>query len=93
MALLGFMKRIFLPGELHGQRSLAGYSAWGGKEWDTTEQLTHTIAIHTHIHTHTHTCARTHIPQQTFSEGEWADKFGAAALGFFGKPVMLSFSR
>ena len=26
-----------LPGELHGQRSLAGYSPWGHKESDTTE--------------------------------------------------------
>ena len=24
-------------GKLHGQRSLAGYSPWGLKEWDTTE--------------------------------------------------------
>ena len=23
---------VFLPGESHGQRSLAGYSAWGRKE-------------------------------------------------------------
>ena len=23
----------------HGQRSLVGYSPWGGKEWDTTEWL------------------------------------------------------
>ena len=30
----------FLPGEFHGQRSLAGYSAWGHKELDMTEQLT-----------------------------------------------------
>ena len=28
---------VFLPGESHGQRSLAGYSPWGHKEWDTTE--------------------------------------------------------
>jgi len=27
----------FLPGESHGQRSLVGYSPWGGKESDTTE--------------------------------------------------------
>ena len=40
---------VFLPGEFHGQRSLAGYSPWGCKELDTTEQLTHT---HTHTHTH-----------------------------------------
>ena len=23
---------VFLPGKVHGQRSLAGYSPWGGKE-------------------------------------------------------------
>ena len=28
---------VFLPGKLHGERSLAGYSSWGGKESDTTE--------------------------------------------------------
>ena len=28
-----------LPGQFHGQRSLAGYSPWGHKESDTTEQL------------------------------------------------------
>ena len=31
---------VFLPREFHGQRSLAGYSPWGHKESDTTEQLT-----------------------------------------------------
>ena len=30
----------FLPGEFHGQRSLAGYSPRGCKELDTTEPLT-----------------------------------------------------
>ena len=30
---------VFLPGEPHGQRSLAGYSPWGCKELDTPEQL------------------------------------------------------
>ena len=28
---------VFLPGKFHGQRSLAGYSPWGHKESDTTE--------------------------------------------------------
>ena len=28
---------VFLPGEFHGQRSLAGYSLWGHKESDMTE--------------------------------------------------------
>ena len=32
---------VLLPGEFHGQRSLEGYSPWGGKESDTTEWLTH----------------------------------------------------
>ena len=31
---------VFLPGEFHGQRSLEGYSPWGCKESDRTEQLT-----------------------------------------------------
>ena len=31
---------VFLPGEFHGQRSLAGYSPWGRKELDTTQWLT-----------------------------------------------------
>ena len=28
---------VFLPGELHAQRSLLGYSSWNHKESDTTE--------------------------------------------------------
>ena len=31
---------VFLPGESHGQQSLAGYSPWGHKESDTTKRLT-----------------------------------------------------
>ena len=31
---------VFLPGEFHGQRSLAGYSPSGGKESDMTKWLT-----------------------------------------------------
>ena len=30
---------LFLPGEFHGQRSLAGYSLWGRKESYMNEQL------------------------------------------------------
>ena len=40
---------VFLPGESHGQRSLAGYSPWDHKKLDMTKQL---------IHTHTHTQSR-----------------------------------
>ena len=34
-----------LAGEVHGQRSLAGYSPWGRKESDTTEQLTISLSM------------------------------------------------
>ena len=30
---------LFLPGESHGQRSLAGYSPWGQKEQDMAEHM------------------------------------------------------
>ena len=42
---------VFLSGEFLGQRSLAGYSAWGHKESDMTKQHTHT---HPHTHPHPH---------------------------------------
>ena len=44
--LLGeFLLGLFLLGESHGQRSLAGYSPWGRKESSMTEWLTHTITF------------------------------------------------
>ena len=39
---------VFLPGESHGQRSLAGYSPWSSTESDTTEQLTLRFVIAFH---------------------------------------------
>ena len=35
---------VFWPGEFHGQRSVAGYSPWGHRESDTTEQLTYFVS-------------------------------------------------
>ena len=37
---------VFLLGESYGQRNLVGYSPWGRKESDMTEQL----SVHTHTH-------------------------------------------
>ena len=37
---------VFFPGEFHGQWSLVGYSPWGRKELDTTEQLTYMKIIY-----------------------------------------------
>ena len=37
---------VFLPGKFQGQRSLVGYSPWGGRDSDTAEQLnTHSTQI------------------------------------------------
>ena len=35
---------VFLPGESHGQRTLAGYSPYSHEEWDTTE-----VTENTHV--------------------------------------------
>ena len=45
---------VFLPGEFHWQRSLAGYSPWGRQQLDTTEAIQHT-------HTHTSSLMLCHI--------------------------------
>ena len=45
---------VFLPEESHGQRILAGYSPWGRKESDTTEQLS--------AHTHTYSVKTVNLP-------------------------------
>ena len=40
---------VFLPGEFHGQMSLVGYSPWGLKEPDMTEQLTLALYFRTKV--------------------------------------------
>ena len=35
---------VFLPGEVHEQRSLVGYGPWDAKESDTTKE----VSMHTH---------------------------------------------
>ena len=43
---------VFLPGEFHGQKSLAGCSPWGRRESDTTEH-THTLLLYvSQLHSH-----------------------------------------
>ena len=36
---------VFMPGKSHGLRSLVGYSPWGRKESDTTEQLHFSLSL------------------------------------------------
>ena len=45
---------VFLHGESHGQRSLAGYSPQSHKELGTTECARVRSRARTHTHTHTH---------------------------------------
>ena len=44
---------VFLPGKSHGERSLAGHSAWGRKESDPTE--------HTHHRAHAKSLSRVQL--------------------------------
>ena len=64
---------VFLSGESHGQRSLAGYSPWGHKEWDTAESLTlslsstctcHEVHMRT-LQPHSWTCIPEKSPHRT----------------------------
>ena len=57
--------QYFLPGKSRGQRSLVGYSPWGSKDSDTTEQLsTHTL-LRGMLKTHT---------SPTPKNGEWPEQ-------------------
>ena len=48
--------QLFLPGKFCGQRSPTGYSSWGHKESDTTEQL--------HFHIFTIVCRKQAITSE-----------------------------
>ena len=53
---------VFLPGESHGWRRLVGYSPWGHKELDMTEQLNFNFAVKkflTRSHLFTSVCVST----------------------------------
>ena len=43
---------VFLPGKSYGQRSLVGYTPWGQKESDMTEQLTLSLFTFTDVVTY-----------------------------------------
>ena len=55
---------VVLSGKSHGQRSPAGYSPWGHKELNTTEQLG------THTHTNTHTLSKARASDRNKSGSE-----------------------
>ena len=45
---------VFLSGESHGQRSLAGYSPWCHKELDTTENTYILLSVLQHMKNNVH---------------------------------------
>ena len=64
----------FLPGESHGQRSLAGYRPWGCKESDTTE------------HTQTYTARLIVFVSLKKHWAHWADPTGSLRGPLFSGP-------
>ena len=53
---------VFLPGEFHGQRSLAaGYSHGGHRELDMTEEMTLSLFTQTLVCVCVCVCVRAHI--------------------------------
>ena len=70
---------VFLPGKSHGQRSLVGYSPWGCKESEMTEQLSTS-----------HTTSYGHVGPHTVSKAVQMQT--KTALGDTGQ-VRLSFTR
>ena len=65
---------VFLPGASDGQRSLAGYSPWGCREPDTTEQLNNNDKGHASFFT-------TSSNRATFSPFRWTLCWGFLACG------------
>ena len=56
---------VFLPGESQGQRSLEGYSPWGHKELNMTEQLT--LSLHTALHSCLYRGSSSHLFQTVWA--------------------------
>ena len=60
---------VFWHGELHGQRSLAGYRPWCLKELGTTERLTHTQCFFQTLFSLEISTAKAFIPNSSSQEG------------------------
>ena len=59
---------VFLPRESHGQRSLAGYSPWGGNQSDTANQLTLSLCTSKRGRRHHPTVCPVNLPDSSALE-------------------------
>ena len=74
---------IFLPGEFHGERSLAGHSPWVHKESDITEQLTLLRSLERGQYSGSWTLVSLHLP--TVGYREMKTSFAPDLHCFWGK--------
>ena len=71
---------VLLPGKSHEQRSLVGYSPWGRKEPDTTEQLHFHFSIHHNSYCAASTSTENRKKKSIYGKPEmWGHWFGASS--------------
>ena len=82
---------VFLPGKLCGQRSPVGYSPWGHKESDTTEQLTlsHFLSRPAIFDYLFYLNVRFLYTHSSFSLGNFSEVMGAFFPLIFSKEIIL----
>ena len=73
---------VLLPGKLHGQRSLVGYSPWGRKELDMT------VRLHPLTHSLTHSAGK----ESTGNAGDLGSISGLGRSPGAGNSYPLQFS-
>ena len=87
---------VFLPGEFHGQRNLAGYSPWDRKESDMTEQLTCSLFSRTEAIIALKpraVSASVEIPNLSKEEVAKEERKGSGRMGLAGCPLGFFLSR
>ena len=78
---------VVLPGKSHGQRSLAGYSPWAGKESDMTERLStkHTAFLNGLLWRYWHRISYK-LRGNWSDRSQWLTRAGAPSPPHGGKP-------
>ena len=75
---------VSLPGKCHGQRSLAGYSTWGHKESDMSEEpQKHVIYLFLVLSVFIHCTPNTHTHRHTQIATQWGQWFVCLAYCWY----------